>query len=162
MRMQNIFIRPIAIVSASMLFACLFPGLLMASEIALSSGQTVYVPVYSNVIASSKKVQVHLSNTLIIRNTDINNEIQVSVADYYDTEGTLIKKFYDQPVTLRPLETKYLYLSDRDRKGGVGANFIIRWHADKEVNIPIIECVMIGSEGRAFVSPSKAIKGNTK
>ncbi len=160
--MPNIFIRQIALVSTAMMFACLLPSLINASEIVLSKGQTVYVPVYSNVIASPKKVSVHLSNTLIIRNTDINNEIQVSVADYYDTEGTLIKKFYNQPATLRPLESKYLYLSDRDRKGGVGANFIISWYAAKEVNIPIIECVMIGSEGRAFVSSSQAIKEDTR
>ena len=161
MRMDNYLIRPI-IISATITFACLLPGLLEASEIVLSKGQTVYVPVYSNVIASARKVPVHLSNTVIIRNTDIQNEILVTVADYYDTAGTLIKKFYAQPVTLKPLETKYLYLSEQDREGGIGANFIIRWHAAKAVNKPIIECVMIGSEGRAFVSPSQAIKEDNK
>jgi len=65
-------------------------------------------------------------------------------------------------VKLAPLETVYLYLSDRDQAGGVGANFIIRWHAAKEVTAPIVECVMVGSQGRAFVSPSRAIKEDTK
>jgi len=84
------------------------------------------------------------------------------VADYYDSKGALIKKFYAKPVKLAPLETVYVYLSDREKEGGVGANFIIRWRANKEVNIPIIECVMVGSQGRAFVSPSQAIKEDTK
>ena len=137
-----------------------FPGWLEAKEISLSKGETVYVPVYSNIIAGPKEVPVHLSNTLIIRNTDIHNEIRVVLADYYDTKGVLIKKFYTQPVKLAPLETVYLYLSDRDQEGGVGANFIIRWQAAKEVNVPIIECVMVGSQGRAFVSPSQTIKAD--
>jgi len=153
---------PTVIFAATLLIV--FPPLSLsaADKITLSKGQTLYVPVYSNVIAGPKEVQIHLSNTLIIRNTDIHNEIQVDVADYYDTKGILIKKFYLQPVSLKPLETKYLYLSDQDREGGVGANFIIHWYSAKEVNIPIVECVMIGSEGRAFVSPAQPIKEDTK
>lgn len=149
------FFVAIALVCLSTAFAC-------AAAISLSKGQTVYVPVYSNVIAGPREVPVHLSNTLIIRNTDIHNEIFVSAADYYDTQGTLIKRFYAQDVKLAPLETSYLYLSDRDQEGGVGANFIIRWRAVKEVNVPIIECVMVGSQGRAFVSPSQVISDDTK
>ena len=141
---------------------CLFSGMGHAAEILLSKGQTVYVPVYSNVIAGPREVPVHLSNTLIIRNTDIHSQIIITAADYYDTKGVLIKKFYSQPVTLAPLETKYLYLSERDQEGGVGANFIIRWQSAKEVNSPIIECVMVGRQGRAFVSPSQVIDENKK
>lgn len=139
-----------------------YPSFLEATEILLAKGQTVYVPVYSNVIAGPRKVPVHLSNTLIIRNTDLHNEIRVSVADYYNTKGVLIKSFYTKPVKLAPLETVYLYLSERDQEGGVGANFLIRWNAAKPVNIPIIECVMVGSQGRAFISPSQPIEENTK
>lgn len=128
----------------------------------LSSGQTVYVPVYSNVISGPREVPVHLSNTLIIRNTDLHNEIHVTVADYYDTKGKLIKNYYNKPIVMGPLETIYIYLSEKDQEGGVGANFIIEWRAEKKVNLPIIECVMVGSQGRAFVSPSHAIEKNTK
>lgn len=152
----------IAVIALFIAVACVSPRVLEASEIALSTGQAVYVPVYSNIIAGPREVPVHLSNTVIIRNTDMQNEIQVTVADYYDSKGALIKKFYAQPVKLAPLETVYLYLSDREKEGGVGANFIIRWRARKEVNLPIIECVMVGSQGRSFVSPSQIIEENTK
>jgi hypothetical protein len=128
----------------------------------LSKGQTVYVPVYSNVISGSREVPSHLSNTLVIRNTDLHNPIEVIAADYYDTRGRLIKSYYAQPVAMAPLETVYLYLSEQDREGGVGANFIITWRAAREVNAPIIECVMAGSRGRAFVSPSRVIDKNTR
>ena len=133
-----------------------------AEGVILSQGQTVYVPVYSNVISGPREVPTHLSNTLIIRNTDLHNEIQVTVADYYNTKGGLIKRYYTQPVRMAPLETVYLYLSERDKEGGVGANFIIQWQAAKKVNVPIIECVMVGAQGRAFVSPSHAIEQDTQ
>ena len=137
-------------------------GVLAATEYALSKGQTVYVPVYSNVFAAPKEVAIHLANTLTIRNTDIHNAIRVTTADYYDTKGALIRKFYLKPVTLAPLETTYVYLSERDQEGGIGANFIVRWQAAKEVNAPIIECLMVGTQGRAFVSPGQIIKEETK
>ncbi len=162
MKVQKRLIPWITMISLTLFFANFHPSWLEASEIILSKGQTVYVPVYSNVIAGPREIPVHLSNTLIIRNTDIHNEIEVLLADYYDTKGALIQKFYAKPVKLAPLETTYIYLSDRDQEGGVGANFIIRWLATKEVNAPIIECVMVGSQGRAFVSPSRPIEENTK
>ncbi len=93
----------------------------IASEgIILSKGQTVYVPVYSNVISGPREVPAHLSNTLIIRNTDLHNHIQVTVADYYNTHGGLIKRYYTKPVTMTPLETAYIYLSERDQEGVSG------------------------------------------
>lgn len=136
-------------------------GSLAAAEYILSKGQTVYVPVYSNIFTAPKEVPIHLANILTVRNTDIHNAIQVTSADYYDTKGELIKKYYQKPVTLAPLETTHIYLSERDREGGFGANFVVRWRADKEANIPIIECLMVG-QARAFVSPGQVIKEDTK
>jgi hypothetical protein len=144
------------------LFTGLPHGVLAATEYTLSKGETVYVPVYSNVFAAPKEVAIHLANTLTIRNTDIHNSIQVTTADYYDTKGALLRKFYLKAVTLAPLETTYVYLSERDQEGGIGANFIVRWQAAKEVNLPIIECLMVGTQGRAFVSPGQVIKEETK
>ncbi|MCM2264424.1 MAG: DUF3124 domain-containing protein [Desulfuromonadales bacterium] len=134
---------------------------LASVEHALSKGQTVYVPVYSNIFNAPKEVPIHLANILTIRNTDIHNAIQVVSADYYDTKGALIRKYYQKPVTLAPLETTHIYLSERDQEGGFGANFVVRWRADKEVNLPIIECLMVG-QGRAFISPGQVIKEDTK
>jgi hypothetical protein len=133
-----------------------------AAAAALAKGQTVYVPVYSNVFAAPKEVPIHLANILTIRNTDLHQPIEVTAADYYDTKGTLIKKFYQKTVTLAPLETTHIYLSERDQEGGLGANFIVRWQAAREVNAPIIECLMVGNQGRAFVSPGQVIKEDTR
>ena len=152
----------LAAVVCMVLFARAPQSALAASEYTLSKGQTVYVPVYSNIFTAPKEVPIHLANTLTIRNTDIHNPILVRTADYYDTKGVLLKRYYLNTVTLAPLETTYIYLSERDQEGGIGANFIIRWHAAKEVNVPIIECLMAGTEGRAFVSPGQVVKEDTK
>lgn len=137
------------------------PSLSLAADYLLSKGQAVYVPVYSNIFTAPKEVPIHLSNILAIRNTDIHNAIQVTGVDYFDTKGTLVKKYYQKAVTLAPLETTYVYLSDQDQAGGFGANFIVRWQAGKDVNSPIIECLNVG-QGRVFASPGQVITEKTK
>ncbi|HSN22648.1 MAG TPA: DUF3124 domain-containing protein [Methylomicrobium sp.] len=132
------------------------------ADAVLSKGQTIYVPVYSNIFTAPKAVPVHLANILAIRNTDLHNVIRVTSVDYYDTKGALVKKYYPTAVTLSPLETTHVYLSERDDAGGFGANFIVRWQANKEVNPPIIECLMAGREGRGFISPGQVISEDTK
>ena len=99
------------------------------ADVVLSRGQTIYVPVYSNIFTAPKAVPVHLANILAIRNTDLHNTIRVTSVDYYDTKGALVKKYYPAAVTLSPLETTHIYLSERDEEGGFGANFIVRWQA---------------------------------
>jgi len=133
-------------------------GHLLAADYVLSSGQTVYVPVYSNIYSSPKAVPNHLANILSIRNTDLARPIQVTVVDYYDTRGTLVKKYYTETVTLAPLESTHIYLPETANEGGFGANFIVKWTASEEVNAPIIECVMAGNQGRAFVTSGRVIK----
>lgn len=127
----------------------------------LSKGQTVYVSVYSNILTAPRGIPFSLEATLIIRNTDMTNSLKVTTADFYNTEGTVIKKFLDSPLVLQPLETKYIYLPAKGAEGGLGANFIVRWAAEREINTPIIECLMIGarsSQGISFVSPGKVIE----
>jgi len=131
----------------------------------LSKGQVVYVPVYSNVFSAPKQIPFNLATILSIRNTDLSNSITIVSADYYNTKGILVKKYYPQAVTLVPLESTYIYIPEEDTTGGFGANFIVKWSSLKEVNVPIIECVMIGArsgQGISFVSPGKAIKEHAK
>jgi hypothetical protein len=52
-------------------------------------------------------------------------------------------------------------VKESDTKGGSGANFLVEWQAETEVNEPIIEGVMIGAaaqQGISFTSRGKAIK----
>jgi len=152
-------------------FACLLLSLVTeskvkaSSEVPLSCGQAVYVPVYSNIFTAPKKIPFQLAATLSIRNTDMENSISVISVDYFDSKGALIRKYYDKVQMLGPLESTYIYIPESDDKGGVGANFIVRWAAEKNVNIPLIECVMIGAksgQGISFVGAGRVIQENSR
>ena len=130
-------------------------------EYTLSKGQTVYVSVYSNIYTAPKAVAFPLEVTLVVRNTDMTHSLTMTSADFYDTAGKLVKKHVERPLVLQPLETKYIFLSIKEMGGGVGANFIVRWNAEKEINTPIIECLMSGTrsgQGIFFVSPGQVIR----
>ncbi len=132
-----------------------------AAEYRISKGQTLYVPVYSNIFSAPKKIPYNLATILSIRNTDMSNSIKILAADYYDTKGTLVRKYYQHPVTLAPLESTDIFIPEEDTTGGTGANFIVTWSSQKEVNAPIVESVMIGmksGQGISFVSPGREIK----
>lgn len=136
-----------------------------STEYTVSKGQTLYVPVYSNIFSAPKKIPFNLATILSIRNTDLRNQIRIIAADYYDTKGRLVRRYYQQPVTLGPLESTDIFIPEEDTAGGTGANFIVRWTSSKEVNVPIIESVMIGmksGQGISFVSPGREIKDTAR
>jgi hypothetical protein len=146
------------------LFLTYFTNNLAAFEYKLSSAQTLYVPVYANIFTGPKQISFNLTAILSMRNTDLSNAIKILSADYYDTQGKLIKRYYSKEVVLKPLESAFIYLPEDDTSGGIGANFIIKWSSPKEVNTPIVECLMIGlksGQGVSFISPGQVIKENT-
>jgi hypothetical protein len=131
----------------------------------LSRGQTVYVPVYSNIYSAPRKIPYNLSALLSIRNTDPISPITLLSVDYYDTAGRLVRRYYRQPVTLSPLKSVSIFIPEEDTAGGEGATFIVRWNATREVNVPIIESVMIGmksGQGISFISPGREIRDSRR
>lgn len=131
------------------------------SEIRLSKGQTLYVPVYSNVFSGPRKLPLQLAATLSIRNTDLAASVKVTAIDYYGTNGKLVRRHLERPVVVAPLATIYVHIEEKDTLGGFGANFIVRWQAGGVINAPVIECVMIGAtggQGISFVSPGQEIR----
>jgi len=130
------------------------------SPVALSSGGTVYVSVYSHIYSGPKPLVYQLAAILSIRNTDLTGNIKIIKADYYDTQGQLVKKYITEPFELGPLVSKYYYIKERDKTGGEGANFIVKWISTKKVNQPVIEAVMLGlshGQGLSFICPGKNI-----
>ena len=158
--------RSIIVVLLSLLLQPVNCNIVFASaEYRLSKGQTLYVPVYSNIFSAPKKIPYNLATILSIRNTDMSNPINIVAADYYDTKGKLVKKYYLQPLTLAPLESTDIFIPEEDTTGGTGANFIVKWNSQKEVNAPIIESVMFGmksGQGISFVSSGQEIKETSR
>lgn len=133
------------------------------ADLRISKGQTVYVPVYSNVISGPKKLPFPLAATLSIRNTDPSAAFRVKSIDYYDTTGKLVRHYLNKPLLVGPMASTYVHIEEKDNSGGFGANFIVRWDADRNINAPIIETVMIGAtsgQGISFVSPGQEIREN--
>lgn len=118
----------------------------------LSKGQTIYVPAYSHIYSGGRERPFSLSVTLSIRNIDPENKIRITKADYYETQGKLLKNFIEKPVELNPLATVRYVIPENDKSGGSGANFIVQWESGKAVNAPIVESIMIGTQSQQGVS----------
>lgn len=79
---------------------------------------------------------------------------------YYDLKGRLLRKYNMEKILLQPLETRNFVIEEKD-KSGAGANFIVEWISEFEVNSPIIEAVMISTRnnvGISFNSTGRVIK----
>ncbi|MDJ0783801.1 MAG: DUF3124 domain-containing protein [Desulfosarcinaceae bacterium] len=127
---------------------------------ALSDSQTVYVPAYSHIYVGSNKRPFALAITLSIRNIDLDADIIISDVHYYGSSGGLIKSFTDEALTIRPQESVRFVIAENDKTGGSGANFIVKWRSATQVNPPIIESIMIGTQsgqGVSFSSRGRAI-----
>jgi hypothetical protein len=80
---------------------------------------------------------------------------------YYDSEGKLVEKFFDNALTLEPLASTSYVVEEEDLRGGVGANFIVVWDADKPAYPPIVETIMISTQnqqGISFVSMGRVLE----
>lgn len=163
MRMEKTQKTIISIFVAFILLAVILSSPSFAAEYRLSKGQYIYVPVYSNIFTAPRKLPFNLAALLSIRNTDTADSITLLSADYYDSKGRLVRKYYQQPLILAPLETANIFIPEEDTAGGPGANFIVRWSSHKEVNAPLVECLMTGmksGQGISFVSSGQEIRKN--
>ncbi len=139
----------------------LAPVNISAEDIKLSSGQTVYVSIYSHIYSGLKARPFDLAAILSIRNTNPNNSITLRSVKYYDSDGKLLKEYLSDPLQLNALVSTRYIITEGDKTGGSGANFLVKWKSEKKVNPPIIEGVMIGThsgQGISFVSRGQVIK----
>ena len=97
----------------------------------------------------------NLTSVISIRNTNISDTIYVQKADYFSTNGRLIRSYFNEPIFLGPLETVEIVIDEYDKEGGTGANFIFEWIIDPDLNDPLFEAVMIstlGQQGLTFTT----------
>lgn len=141
------------------------PGVTFTSEEQITemvTGQTIYVPIYSEIYDFNSFNQVfQLTATLSIRNTDLSNSIILKTIDYYNSSGDKINAYLSQPIQLSPLASTEIVIAKDNQFGGAGANFIVEWEADTQVNQPLIEAIMISTasqQGISFVTQGQVIK----
>ena len=86
------------------------PGkVISGDDLALVTGQSVYVPAYSDIFFADTERTWDLAVTLAIHNTDAENPLTITSVRYYDTDGNLIKEYLDAPIKLKTLaSTRYI------------------------------------------------------
>lgn len=124
-------------------------------------GQIIYVPVYSHIYYQDQQRTIDLAATLSIRNTDGDQPIQIDAVLYYDSDGSLVRSYLEEPVRLLPMASIAFVVAESDRTGGVGANFIVAWSSATEPTPPVVEAVMISAasaQGISFVSVGRVLE----
>jgi hypothetical protein len=132
-----------------------------ASDINLSEGAAVYVPVYSHIYVGIRGHPFDLAISLSIRNIDPTVPITVSSVAYHDSTGRLVRHFLEKPVEVPSLASMDFFVSESDTTGGFGAAFVVKWKSTTKVNEPIVEGVMAGTksgQGISFTTRGQVIE----
>lgn len=126
-----------------------------------SHGQRLYIPVYSEVPYGDKGLNINLTATLSIRNTDSKTPVTIRSVDYLGAEGNLIRSYLKQPITLRPMASTDYVVKESDRSGGISASFLVEWESREAASPCLVEAVMVNSSynhGIAFSSPARVLE----
>ena len=120
-----------------------------------------YLSIYSQIYSFTQHKKYNLTGMVSLRNTNDHDTIYLLSIQYYDTEGTKIRTYFDEPVFLRPMETAEIVIDQDDTEGGTGSNFIIEWKIPVGSPEPLFEGVMNsmqGTQGISFTTQGKRIK----
>lgn len=99
------------------------------NNVNLSKSQTIYIPGYSHIYTGPKSHPTRLTAVVSIRNTDMVSPITLVSVDYYDSDGKLVRKYLTEDVSLSALVSTRYIVNISDKRGGSGANFIIKWRS---------------------------------
>lgn len=118
---------------------------------AFFQGKT-YLPVYSHIYHVHDQRTFDLAITISMRNLSLTDTLYIMCADYYNTAGERIRQYIENPVFVKPMETIEIVISEKDKEGGSGANFIFDWAIKNQNNPPLFEAVMISTYGQQGLS----------
>lgn len=113
---------------------------------------TSYLSVYSQIYSLTEQRTYNLTATVSLRNTNRVDTIYVNKAEYFDTQGNLIRTYFNQPIFIAPMETVEIVIDEQDQEGGTGANFLFDWMVKKNTREPLFEGVMISTSGQQGLS----------
>lgn len=131
------------------------------SHESLSDGGAVYVSIYLTCSQVRGALILSMASMLSMRNTDPEYPITITQADYFSSDGKRLVRHIKDPQELAPLASSHTYIREKDSQGGPGANFVVKWRAEKKVNQTIMEGIMLGltsGQGVSFVSPGRVIE----
>lgn len=120
-----------------------------------------YLSIYSQIYSISEHKTLNLTAMVSLRNTSDLDTIFITRAEYYDTHGKSVRKYFDNPIYLAPLETTEIIIDELDIAGGTGSNFIFEWRIPSDCPEPLFEGIMnstMGRQGLSITTEGKRIK----
>lgn len=120
-----------------------------------------YLSVYSQIYSNTEHRTHNLTSMISMRNVSELDTIYLLRAEYYDTHGKSVRKYFDSPIFLAPMETTEIIIDELDVSGGTGSNFILEWKIPKNCPEPLFEGIMtstMGQQGLSFTTQAKRIK----
>ncbi len=118
-----------------------------------------YLPVYSQIYHYKSNETVDLTITTSLKNVSPRDTVYILRADLYNSVGTEVRSYTNEPFYLAPLETLDIIIEELDKEGGTGGNFIFEWAIAEERNPPLFEAVMISTLGQQGISfTSRAVR----
>jgi len=73
-----------------------------------------------------------LTATLSLRNASLTNTLFVIEIDYFDSACNLLRNHIDRILLLHPMESVEFVVEEKERIGGSGGNFLVRWGVMKK------------------------------
>jgi hypothetical protein len=125
----------------------------------------VYVPVYSSIYWGIRPEPAELAATVSVRNVSSTQKLVLESVHYFDSAGKPVREYLSGPSELGPLASVEFVIQQRDKVGGPGANFLVRWLGSPEMDEPVVEAIMVGQTGSAsisFTSPGRVLKSKTR
>lgn len=120
-----------------------------------------YLSTYSQIYSMNEKSIYNLTSMVSLRNLSTTDSIYLLNARYYNTQGELVRAYFNNTIYLKPLETTEIIIDEIDVSGGTGSNFIFEWKTPKDCPEPLFEGVMTstaGQQGFSFTTQAKRIK----
>ena len=123
-----------------------------ADKSTVAQTEQVYIPIYSDIFYVDAKHTFSLTATLSIRNTSFKDSIYVFSIDYYNSQGEKVRRYNDSTLLIKPMESVEFVVENKDDTGGVGANFVVDWGGNLNVQKPYFQGIMIGTMGQQGIS----------
>jgi hypothetical protein len=117
--------------------------------------QKVYVPVYSEIYHLGGDKRFLLTVTAVVRNTSLQDTVYVNTVNYYDSGGSLLRKYLQHTISVAPLASAAFIVEYLENQGGAGASFVIDWGSNSTDAKPLIQAVM--TEGVVIESRAGSI-----
>ncbi len=113
--------------------------------------QLLYVPVHSQLDRKHTRTAVDLQITLVVRNTDEQNAIRVESVRSHAASGRRLEEHLDRTLVLPPMAIRQIVSSEGDEAGSL-ASFLVGWSSAEPVRAPIVEALMVSSQGARGLS----------